>query len=407
MATAAAQPPNRDASFAMALTQASTAHAVSHFHIMTLPALLPFLPDHFGISFVQIGFAITVFSLVSLVVQIPLGFLTDRIGGRAMLIAGLLLGGLSFASLAWAHSYAGLLLAMAAAGLANGVYHPAGYALIASRVNPDKVGRSFSIYTFTGFLGTAVTPGFLYWIVVTADIQLAFLAAGLLGAAGALTLLVGSRGSGPISPAAGPSMPHELQGAETGRGIFNPAVGLVTVMFLLISLSSVGIHNFSVTALTSGYQLNLAVANWALTAFLFASAFGVLAGGFLADWSSHHGYIVSSALFVTAVLMALLATITLSGPVICSMMTIAGFFFGTIAPSRDMLVRAAAPKGAQGRVFGIASTGFNAGGVIGPVLFGILLDRNEPQLVFALVTAFILLTVAVACLQHRLRSSSP
>ncbi len=46
-----------------------------------------------------------------------------------------------------------------------------------------------------------------------------------------------------------------------------------------------------------------------------------------------------------------------------------GFLTGLVAPSRDMLVRAASPKGAEGRVFGIASTGFNIGGVLGPPFF--------------------------------------
>ncbi len=41
-----------------------------------------------------------------------------------------------------------------------------------------------------------------------------------------------------------------------------------------------------------------------------------------------------------------------------------------------MLVRAASPKGAEGRTFGIVSTGFNIGGVIGPIFLGYLLDQH-------------------------------
>ncbi len=63
-------------------------------------------------------------------------------------------------------------------------------------------------------------------------------------------------------------------------------------------------------------------------------------------------------------------------------MGLAGFLFGIIQPSRDMLVRKAAPPGAAGRVFGIVSTGFNIGGIFGPLLFGWLMDNGAPRGIF-------------------------
>ncbi len=71
------------------LAQISLAHWVSHVHIMVVPALLPLLPGHFGRSFLEIGAALTVFNLVSLVVQGPMGLVCDRFGHRRVLTAGL------------------------------------------------------------------------------------------------------------------------------------------------------------------------------------------------------------------------------------------------------------------------------------------------------------------------------
>jgi MFS transporter, FSR family, fosmidomycin resistance protein len=390
----------------MLLTQVSTAHAVSHFYLMTIPALIPVMTKRFDMSFVQVGFAITVFSLVSLIVHIPLGILTDRLGARIMLIAGLLLGGVSFASLAWFQSYAWLLLAMAAAGLANGVYHPAGYALLSSGIDAKRIGRAFSIYTFSGFLGTAVTPAILYGIVATGGIELAFIATGLIGIAVAILLLATKSAGETTSPGAASQSESQHHPKKPARGIFTPAVGILTVLFMLLSLSSIGMINFSATAFINGYGLSLASANLALTGFLFTSAFGVLAGGFLADRTERHGYIASGAFLTTGLLTALMASMSLSVPSICAIMLVAGFLFGVITPSRDMLVRAAAPAGAEGRVFGIVSTGLNFGGVVGPILFGSLLDQGEPRLVFVFVTVFILLTVVLTFIQELLRQSS-
>ncbi len=69
----------------------------------------------------------------------------------------------------------------------------------------------------------------------------------------------------------------------------------------MLSLSTNSIQNFSVTALVTGYDLPLSDANAVLTAFLFASAFGVLAGGALADKTERHGLVATGALAVTTV----------------------------------------------------------------------------------------------------------
>ena len=82
-------------------------------------------------------------------------------------------------------------------------------------------------------------------------------------------------------------------------------------------------------------------------------------------------------------------------------MGLAGFLSGMIMPSRDMLVRAAAPPGAVGRVFGIVTTGFNIGGAVGPMIYGALIDHGKPLLVFAASVLFILATMAMAMVGER------
>ena len=64
-----------------------------------------------------------------------------------------------------------------------------------------------------------------------------------------------------------------------------------------------------------------------------------------------------------------------------------------IMPSRDMLVRAAAPPGMTGRVFGIVTTGFNIGGTIGPMLGGWFMDNGAPRWIFYSSVCFMLATV--------------
>ena len=155
---------------------------------------------------------------------------------------------------------------------------------------------------------------------------------------------------------------------------------MLTIFFMLLSLSSAGIGNFGVVALMSGYGVSFSTANIALTAFLGASAVGVLAGGFLADRTQRHGQVAAACFAVNAAIVLLIATVALPSLLLTAAMAGAGFLGGVIAPSRDMLVRNAAPAGAAGRAFGIVSTGFNIGGIVSPLLFGWIMDQNAAAL---------------------------
>src|SRR5215203_6923113 len=73
----------------------SVAHWLSHFHLFVLPMLFPFLKEQLGVGYIELGFALTVFGLVSALTQAPTGYLADHIGARKVLLAGLTVGGLA------------------------------------------------------------------------------------------------------------------------------------------------------------------------------------------------------------------------------------------------------------------------------------------------------------------------
>jgi MFS family permease len=87
--------------------------------------------------------------------------------------------------------------------------------------------------------------------------------------------------------------------------------------------------------------------------------------------------------------------------VIVFALTLAGLTQGMIRPARDMMVRAAVPKGAIGRAFGFVSAGASIGGALSPVLFGWVIDLGEPRLVFALVVLFMLAAAGTVIVSRR------
>jgi MFS family permease len=391
---AAPQQTKTDASL-RTLGSISAAHWVSHFHMLVLPMLFPFLKQQLGVGYVELGFALTVFAVVSALTQAPVGYLVDHIGARKILLTGLCAGGAALILLGLHLSYPFLIASAVLLGLANSVYHPADYAILSAHMDEARMGRAFSIHTFAGFLGGAVAPAIVAALVTTVGGVSALIVTGAIGPLVALSLMLAG------VPDAGSAHRQHAGVTKPQQNIITPALIVLTFFFMLLGLSNAGIGNFGVVALMGGYGASYSTANVALTAYLGASAAGVLAGGFLADHTERHGQVAAVCFAVNAAIVLAIATVALPPVLLAAAMTAAGFLGGVIAPSRDMLVRSAAPAGAAGRAFGIVSTGFNFSGIASPLLFGWIMDRNLPHWVFGASAAFMVLTVLLAPFTER------
>ncbi|MBM3646062.1 MAG: MFS transporter [Alphaproteobacteria bacterium] len=378
----------------------AVAHFTSHIHIMMLPPIFGPVREAFNASYIEIGAALTAFNVVSALLQTPAGFLVDRVGARRVLTAGLILGGAACVLAALTSTYWLLLVAYALLGLANTVYHPADYSILSAAIEPKRIGKAFSIHTFAGYFGSGVAPMIVLAAAAIWGWQGAFYVGAALALASALLLIV----AGDVLPRA----PRAVAGEQPTESV---SVGLDLLMstpvlrnlffFLCLAMANGGLQTYAVVALGALHGTPFETANVALSGFLLFSAAGVLVGGIIADRTQRHELVAAAGFACTTVMVLLIGWVNLPGTVLILAMSVGGLLNGIIQPSRDMMVRAVTPPGAFGKVFGFVSTGFNVGGMVGPLLYGWLMDRGEPRAIFALVIVFILLGLVTAITRPR------
>ena len=141
-----------------------------------------------------------------------------------------------------------------------------------------------------------------------------------------------------------------------------------------------------------------------LSAYLFASPVGVLAGGWVADRiKRRHDAFAATCFVVIAACIGAVAVFRLPLAATGVLFAVTGLFSGMVSPSRDMLIRSMSPPGEIAKVFGFVSTGFNLGGIVAPVMFGYLLDRSDPGIVFWVVAGVSLASVLTVMTTGRAR----
>lgn len=365
-------------------------HFLSHFYMLILPPLFPVLKAELGVGYAALGLLATAFAVVSGVTQIPVGFLVDRFGARPILIAGLVLESAAIIGMGLTGSYYALLAFAAVAGLANSVYHPADYAIISANIGERRIGRAFSLHTFCGYAGNAAAP-----LTILAAHQLwgwqnALIAAGCVGLVVALAMLLNAdaldsnNGRSDSKPDAktGPAAPN---GA---RLLLSAPILMCFLFFVMLAMSSSGLSNFGIAAFVAVFEMPLTDASAALTAFLVGGALGILLGGIIADRTTRHASVAMAGFGATACLILLVGNVAMPILILICVLALAGILHGMIMPSRDMLVRAVTPPGSMGKVFGFVSTGLNVGSAITPAIFGWIMDRGDPQIVFWLSALF-------------------
>jgi len=354
------------------------AHAISHFSQLVLPPLFPWIKDAFALSYTELGAVLTVFFVVSCIVQAASGFLVDKMGPRPVLFVGLGLLALSGFVYAMAQAYWMLFGAAVLAGIGNGVFHPVDYTLFNRKVAPTRLGHAYSVHGITGSLGWALAPAFVVPLAIAFSWRVALAGAGAVALVVLLVLWANRRvlhlDVKEVHKATG-------QGAQHAGGEFDflriPAVWMCFGFFFLYAVVISVVQTFAPSAAAHLHSVPVALVAACLTTYMVASAGGMLVGGFLVTDPSRCERIVAIGFGLAAALALVLALADFAPILVPVLFGCMGFASGIAGPSRDLLVKRSTPPNATGRVYGVVYAGLDIGQATAPLIFGALMDHGQ------------------------------
>jgi MFS family permease len=351
------------------------AHGISHYSQLLLAPLFPWLKEAFGVSYAELGFLLTIFFVVSCVVQTLSGFWVDRYGARPVLFSGLALLGFAAIGYAASDSYAMLASFSVLAGIGNGVFHPVDYSLLNRKVSKSRLGHAYSVHGITGSLGWALAPAMLVPITLATSWRVALLCAAALAFV-VLALLWFRRDALTLETL--PSQPTVAGSVAEGTLDFLriPAVWMCFAFFFFYAGALSIVQSFATESARQLHQVPLDLAAMCLSAYMVCAAGGMVLGGSLASEPERCERIVGVGFGLAAMLALLIGFGQVPGWSVPVLFGAMGLASGLAGPSRDLLVKRASPDNATGRVYGVVYAGLDIGQALVPVLIGALMDQQ-------------------------------
>lgn len=356
----------------------SVAHFLSHFYLTALAPIYILVAPALYSSLADISWGIAVYVVCTGILQTPMGYVVDKIGGRKVLVGGLfvLAGGMGAIGLATELWH--FISLMALAGLGNSVFHPADYSIISVSVEEGRLGKAFSLHSFGGSSGMVLGP-LVMALFIQFDVpwRSAIMLLGVVGIILALVLAVFGKFIGEGGATKRKSPPPPWRALLTSRPLL-----LLFLFYIFSSAANAGVVHFSVASLNTMYGIPLVAAALALTFYQGGSLALTLPGGILADRTKHHHRVMIVCLGISAVLVALAGFHWLPFWLVIVVLAISGGMRGLVTAARDVNVRHSAAPHSVGTVFAFVSTGFLFGGAVALPFYGWLIDLGRPDMVF-------------------------
>ena len=371
----------------LTLVFTSATHAWSDLFFAVLVPLLVLMREDpaLDLSFTQVGLLSTVHTGASVLLQVPFGFMAERMGEVGLLLGGNIWVAVGLIAMAAVASFPLLLSATFLGGLGGATQHPLASGLV-SRVYDDR-GRSTAVGTvnFAGDLGKMAAPAVALLVAARFGWRATLRIVGVAGIAFMLLAAVARRG---VSEPRDRGVEAESERAE-GRGAEIRGFIFLSVVGFLDSAARRGALTF-LPFLMRDKSMS--------TELIFGMLFLLLAGGamgkFVCGWlDERYGSlrIIWATKGLTALLM--LATLPASPAVMAPLMVLLGIGLNGTSSVLYATVASFVPTHLRARYYGFFYTTNEGGTTVAPIIYGLvadLLEIRKAVVVMGVVTGLIL-----------------
>jgi MFS family permease len=352
------------------LAGALSAHVLHDGYTDLLYVMLPVWQAEFALSLAQVGFLKTAYSAVMASLQVPAGFLAERLGERALLALGTAVAGLGYMLAGWSGGFFGLVVCLAVGGIGSSVQHPLSSSITARTFEGPQLRTALSTYNFSGDVGKMLFPAATAWLITTWSWRPATTVIGAVGFLVAIVLLLllparvhhrDGTAAGDTNSDSGNALPSGIgrRGflALASIGIIDSATRMGFLILLPFLLTAKGASLPMV-----GTSLTLVFAGGAAGKFvcgIIAARLGIIRTVVLTECATALGIIALLPLSIGAAMLLLPAIgVALNGT--------SSVLYGTVAE----LV----PAERRARAFGVFYTCTIGAGAISPSIYGLLSD---------------------------------
>ncbi|MFC7704238.1 MFS transporter [Plastorhodobacter daqingensis] len=259
-------------------------HLLNDLMQSLIPAAYPILKDAYALDFVQIGMITLTFQIAGSLLQPVIGLVTDRHPAPYSPVVGMMFTLSGLVSLAFAHSYAMILVSVALIGIGSSIFHPEATRM-ARYAAGGRQGLAQGIFQVGGQAGGALGPVFAALIIVPwGQPSLAWFAVSALMAMMLLTW-IGSKQRAISAEFSALRARARQGGAAPRHAPLTIVTGLVVLTLLMFTKNAYGesFRSFYTFYLMERFGLSIPSAQMMLFIFLASAAVGVLAGGILGD----------------------------------------------------------------------------------------------------------------------------
>lgn len=275
----------RSGTYVTVLAVLGLTHLLNDLMQSLIPAAYPILKEAYDLDFVQIGMITLTFQVAGALLQPVIGMVTDRHPAPYSPVVGMMFTLSGLVCLAYAPSYAMILVSVALIGIGSSIFHPEATRM-ARYAAGGRQGLAQGMFQVGGQAGGALGPVFAALIVVPwGQPSLAWFALTALMAMALLTW-IGSKQRQISAEFAVMRARRKTAGAAAPRHApATIAVGLVVLTFLMFTKNAYGesFRSFYTFYLIERFGLTIPASQMMLFVFLMAAAVGVLIGGILGD----------------------------------------------------------------------------------------------------------------------------